>query len=225
MPPSRPITKGQNRSGSMMGRHDTTLRAVSQRMSLATGLYASTPVQTAFGWQAAATLRPGDLVLTRGMGLVPLVAVHTEHRQALWSVRIPAMALGNAETVMLPPGQPLLIQTAWALPFSGDDLALIPATALEGWRGIAPHVPARAEPVLQLRLDRSGSLYVGPGLLAGCDGCDDTGFDIKRLMQQPHRPTVPLAAARHMVAQLVAQETGAAFALFQAAALPPPNLS
>lgn len=208
-----------------MGRHETNLRAANHRTSLATGLYASTPVQTAFGWQAAASLGPGDLVMTRDMGLVPLVAVHREFRPALWSVRIPANALDNQTPVMLPPGQPLLIQTTWAMPFSGDDLALIPATALEGWRGIAPHVPAQTEPILQLLLDRSGVLIVGHGLMAACAGCDSNAFDLKRLMQPPHRPTLPLAAARHMVAQLVAQETGESFRSFQAADLRPPNLS
>ena len=209
-----------------MGRHESTLRVSSQRTSLATGFYASTPVQTAFGWAAVSALGPGDLVMTRDMGLVPIVAVHREYRQALWSVRIPADAFGNPGAVMLPPGQPLLIQTHWAMPFSGDDLALVPATALEGWRGIAPHVPAQTEAILQLRLDHSAILFAGPGLLAGCDGGQDTGFDLKRLMQFPRRPVLPLAAARHMVAQLVADEACEGIRALQAADLrPPPNLS
>jgi hypothetical protein len=210
----------------MMGRHDFTLSASRQRGSLATGFYASTPVQTAFGWTAVTALGPGDLVLTRDMGLVPVAAMRTESRQALWSVRIPAGVLGNAGPVMLPPGQPLLIQTGWALPFSGDDLALVPATALEGWRGIAPHVPAQTEAILQLRLDQPAILSIGPGLLAGCDGPDDAVFDLNRLMQSPRRPVLPLAAARHMVAQLVADEACEAIKALQAADLrPPPNLS
>ena len=209
-----------------MGRHDATLRLAGQRMSLATGFYASTPVQTAFGWTAAAALGPGDLVMTRDMGLVPVAAVRTEYRQALWSVRIPAGALNNPGPVMLPPGQPLLIQTDWAMPFSGDDLALVPATALEGWCGIAPHVPAQTEAILQLRLDHAAILFIGPGLMAGCDGTDDAAFDLKRLMQSPRRPVLPLAAARHMVAQLVADEACKAMQSLHAADLrAPPNRS
>lgn len=210
----------------MMGRHDFALSASNQRPALATGFYASTPVQTAFGWAAASDLGPGDLVMTRDMGLVPVASMQTEHRQALWSVRIPPGALGNTGPVMLPPGQPLLIQTDWAMPFSGDDLALVPATALEGWRGIAPHVPAEAQPVLQLHLDQPAILFIGPGLMAGCDGTDDTVFDLHRLMQFPRRPILPLAAARHMMAQLVADEACEAIRALQAADLrPPPNLS
>jgi hypothetical protein len=209
-----------------MGRHESTLRVSSQRSTLATGFYASTPVQTALGWTAVSALGPGDLVMTRDRGLMPVATVRTEYHAALWSVRIPADALGNAGPVMLPPGQPLLIQTDWALPFSGDNLALVPATALEGWHGIAPHVPAQTEAILQLRLDQPAILFIGPGLLAGCDGTDDAAFDLKRLMQSPRRPVLPLAAARHMVAQLVADEACEAIKALQAADLrPPPNLS
>ena len=208
-----------------MGRQDTTLKLADSRSALIRGLYCSTPVQTAFGWRPLADLGPGDLVMTQDAGLRPIVSIQTEFRQALWSVRLPAGAVGNPGMVMLPPGQPILIKTAYAMPFSGDDLALVPATALEGWRGIAPHVPARSEPILHLRLDRAAILFVGPGLLAGCPGSDDTAFDIKRLLDGPTRPTLPLAAARQMVAHLVADEMGAAIRDHQAAARRPPNLS
>jgi hypothetical protein len=165
-------------------------------------------------------------VMTKDAGLMPVVRVHVENRQALWSVRLPEGAMGNPEVVLLPPGQPILIQTEYALPFSGDKLALVPATALEGWRGITPQVPAKIEPILQLRLDRAAVLFIGPGLLVGCDGMDDTAFDMNRILQWPSRPILPLAAARQMTAHLIADEASDAFRHFQAAALrPPPNLS
>ena len=208
-----------------MGRHDTTLKLSDHRSALIRGFYASTPVQTAFGWQAVSDLRPGDLVMTKDEGLRPIAQVQTELRQALWSVRLPQGAIGNPDLVMLPPGQPVLIKTGYAMPFSGDDLALVPVTALEGWRGIAPHVPARSEPILRLRLDRAAVLFVGPGLMAGCDGVDDSAFDIKRLLDVLTRPTLPLAAARQMVAHLVADEASTQIAGYQAATWRPPNLS
>jgi Hint domain len=208
-----------------MGRHDTTLNLSDSRSGLLRGLYASTPVQTAFGWQPIAALAPGDLVMTKDEGLRPIVAINAEFRQALWSVRLPAGAIGNPTQVMVPPGQPILIKTEYALPFSGDDLALVPATALEGWRGIAAHVPAQSQPILRIRLDRPGILFVGPGLMSGCDGGNDTVFDITRFLESPTRPTLPLAAARHMVAHLVADEAGEVLAACHAAALRPPNLS
>jgi hypothetical protein len=207
-----------------MGRHDTTLTAFETRSALARGLYASTPVQTAFGWRFAGDLAPGDLVMTQEAGLSPILTVATEARTALWSVRLPEGALGNPQALMLPPGQPVLIRSRHAMPFSGDDLALVPATALEGWRGIAPHVPARAEPMLQLRLHRPGLICAGPGLFLGCEGSDPASFDLRRLLDEPARPCLPLAAARHMIAQLVAEEASGTLAGLQAAVLRPPNL-
>ena len=54
---------------------------------------------------------------------------------------------------------------------------------------------------------------------------DDTAFELKRLLDAPTRPTLPLAAARQMVAHLVADEAGAVLATYLAAASRPPNLS
>ena len=209
-----------------MGRHDLSLTGGIKAVPLTTGLYASTQVQTAFGWCSAADLRAGDLVMTLDDGLVPLNAVETGCHQALWSVRLPIQAAGNQVAVMLPPGQSVLIRTHFAMPFSGDDLALVPATVLEGWHGIAPQVPALNEPVLQLRLSRPGIIFVGPGLLVGCSGSDHGGFRLKDLAHTPSRPVLPLAAGRQMLAALVAQEASTGLKQFHAADLcPPPNLS
>lgn len=202
-----------------MGRHDFSFDGGTRRVALATGLYASTPVQTAFGWSAAGDLRVGDLVMTRDDGLVPVSAVQIECRRALWSVRLPVDAVGTHAETLLPPGQSVLIRSSFALPFSGDDLGLIPATALEGWRGITAHVPALTEPILHLRLPRSAVLFAGPGLMVGCDGTEQARFDLKQLLHCPSRPVLPLAAARQMVAALVAEETGEGFKQFYAADL------
>lgn len=195
-----------------MGRHDITLNPFGNpsgsRTALATGLYASTPVLTATGWQTMASLAPGDLILTRDLGLTPIAASQTELRPALWSVRLPAGALGNDAPVMLPPGQPVLIESRFALPFCGECIALVPAMALEGWRGIAPHVPAQTEPILQLRLQRPAIGFIGPGVMVGFDSVDPIAFDLKQLLQAPTRPVLPLAAARHLVASLIAAEAG-----------------
>ncbi len=209
-----------------MGRHDFSFDGGNSRVALATGLYAATPVQTALGWLPAASLRVGDLVMTRDDGLMPITGVQTEHRAALWSVRVPQDAVGTHAEILLPPGQPVLIRSSFALPFSGDDLGLVSATALEGWRGIAPQVPASAEPILQLRLPRPSVLFVGPGLMVGCGGSEDNCFDLKQLLHCPSRPVLPLAAARQMIAALVAQEACTCLKQFYAADLrDPPNRS
>ncbi len=208
--------------GTTMGRHDISLSASGNRSVLATGLYGPTPVLTASGWRALADLAPGDLVETQDQGLTPVATIRPELRPALWSVHLPPGACGNATALTLPPGQPVLIETRFALPFCGETSALVPAMALEGWRGIAPHVPARTEQMLQLHLHRPGILFAGPGLRAYAPGTDAV-FDLMHLLQPPTHPVLPLAAARQLMASLIAEEAG--LGLLQAAALRPPNLS
>lgn len=193
-----------------MGRHDLTLgMAIKGRSGLAAGLYASTPVLTPTGWVEMGDLTAGDLVVTRDQGLSPILVTRPELRAALWGVLFPEGALDNQVEVILPPGQPVLIETIYALPFTGETLALVPATSLEGWHGIAPHVPGCPEPILQMRLSRPGLVQAGPGLIVGVEGIDTAKVDlIRMLFCAPERPVLPLAAARHLVAAMIAEETG-----------------
>ena len=208
-----------------MARHDITLGLAGGASRLACGLYAATPVLTAFGWRCMADLAPGDLVLTGDSGLAAVRLIRPDLRAALWSVLVPPGALGNETAILLPPGQPVLIESRFALPFCGEAVALVPATALEGWRGIIPHVPPQPEPILHIQLARSGTIFAGPGLRAGVEGTTDSPFDLARLMQAPCRPQLPLAAARLLVASLIAEEAGQSLYQSQAAALRAPNRS
>ncbi len=209
-----------------MGRHDLTLGiAIKGRSGLACGLYAATPVLTATGWVAMSDLDRGDLLVTRDHGLSPIVTLRTEIRAALWAVLFPAGTFDNDGPVLLPPGQPVLVQTLHALPFCGEPQVLVPAAALEGWRGIAPHVPAMAEPILQIRLQRPGLVQAGPGLVTATEGTDTPDRDlIHLLLTAPSHPVLPLAAARHLVATLMAEEAGIGLrAADQAAVFRPEN--
>lgn len=209
-----------------MGRHELTLGvAIKGRSGLATGLYASMPVLTATGWVEMSNLCAGDLVVTRDQGLSPIVSIRPELRASLWGVLFPEGALGNQVEVILPPGQPVLVETAYAMPFTGEPVALVPAASLEGWRGIAPHVPTCAEPILQMRLSRSGLVHAGPGLFLGVEGVATAEVDLRALLfAAPRRPVLPLAAARHLVAAMIAEETGQSLRARVQAALRPARL-
>lgn len=204
-----------------MGRHDLALSAALKGHSgLAAGIYAQTPILTASGWLPAQDLAPGDLVVTLDHGLSPIVALRPQERAALWSVRLPEGALGNPQPVILPPGQPVLLVSAYAIPFTGETTALVPAAALEGWRGIAPHVPACRQPILQIDLARPALVQAGPGLVIGLDTIVKGSGDLMRLFAPtPDRLVLPLPVARHLVAALVAEETGRALR----AAVPAPD--
>lgn len=195
-----------------MGRHDLTLGiALKGRAGLACGLYTSTAVLTATGWVEMGALSPGDLVVTREAGLCPILTITPEPRDALWAVRFPEGVLGNLEEVLLPPGQPVLIETAYAMPFTGETEVLVPAAALEGWRGIAPQVPLHPEIILGMRLCQPGLLEVGQGLVIGVEGANTGSADLIRLLYGPaERAVLPLAAARHLVTAMIAEEAGQA---------------
>lgn len=195
-----------------MGRHDLTLgAALKGHLGLATGLYALTPVLTPTGWTAVRQLVSGDLVITTDHGPAPIVALRLQPRQALWSVHIPQGALGNAQAVILPPGQTIQITSPYAVPFTGETVALVPAASLEGWRGIAPHVPACSEPIVQLDLSWPALIQAGPGLIIGLDTVTKGPNDLLRLLvSAPNRHVLPFGVARHLVAALVAEETGQA---------------
>lgn len=195
-----------------MGRHDLTLGiALKGRASLACGLYTSTPVLTATGWVEMGELSAGDLVVTREAGLCPIVTIAPEPREALWAVRFPEGALGNLEEVLLPPGQPVLIETPHAMPITGETEVLVPAAALEGWRGIAPQLPLSPETILIMRLSRPSLLEVGQGLVIGVEGVATGESDlIQLLFSRSERAVLPLAAARHLVAAMIAEEAGQA---------------
>jgi hypothetical protein len=195
-----------------MGRHDLTLGvALKGQAGLAAGLYAPTPVLTPTGWVPAEALAAGDLVLSPDHGPCPIVAIRIPPRPALWSVLVPAGALDNTQPVILPPGQPVRVATPLALPFTGEAAALIPAAALEGWRGIAPQVPACRESILQLDLSRAALVQAGPGLTLGLNTVTKGPADLMRLLRAPPvSPVMPLQLARHLVAALIAEDTGLA---------------
>lgn len=195
-----------------MGRHDPALTiAISGRAGLARGLYAGTRVLTEGGWARVERLEPGMLVHLRDGAPVPVVSVEPEVRPALWAVRIPAEALGNPAEVLLPPGQPVLIESAYARPYAGESETLVPASSLEGWRGIMPLARANPGPILRLRLDRPGLIEAGPGLALGVEGGDRAEADLlSRLLGRVERPVLPLAAARHLVTAMIAEAAGRA---------------
>lgn len=193
-----------------MGRHDPALTiAISGCAGLARGLYAGTLLRTPLGWAAIESLCPGELVLSRDRGLCPVVRLEREERPALWAVRIPAGALENGSDLLLPPGQPVLVRTPCAMPYTGEAEALVPASSLEGWRGIVPVARATTAPIWQVRLDRPSLIECGPGVVVGVEGSDEAQADLlTRLLSAPERPVLPLAAARHLVATLIGAATG-----------------
>ncbi len=131
-----------------------------------TGFSAETYLATENGWVSAALLRPGMRVLTFDSGLVPVSEVQAiapaafqDLPRADWPLYIPKGTLGNRRPLTLGPEQHVLIESTRAELLLGEAFVLIPAAALEGWRGICRIAPAEVEPLVTVALVSAQILY------------------------------------------------------------------
>lgn len=182
-------------------------QATPSALMLGQGFLPSTLVETPEGWRLVGTLTAGDRLVTAGHEALPLVAVERSFVPAAgtWAMHLPAEAFGNRAPLHLAPGQRLLVEGKAALPHCGDIRALVPALALEGWRGVEPHVPLFPKAPVMLRLIRPALIHAGPGLWLACAG----SLAHPSVPDAEAPPELPLAAARQLVAALMCAEAAA----------------
>lgn len=154
--------------------------AVLPGLPLVAGLTAATPVETRRGWQAAGNLRPGDAVQTLDGGLRPVVALDRAWiLPALGGevIDLPGGAFGNDAAVTLLPGQHLIADilpedaAVGGLP---DALAvLIPAIALDGWRGAVRRPVGRPVEVVTPLFAEEEYVWAAAGLILHCPAAGD----------------------------------------------------
>ncbi|MEI4473627.1 Hint domain-containing protein [Frigidibacter sp. MR17.24] len=143
------------------------------------GIGAETAVATPGGLRPAGTLRPGDLVLTRGGGAQPILwtgqrRLGPARLAALPAERPLALAagspgLGNAAALVLGPGQLLCHAGPAVAELFGVPEVLLAARTLEGRTGVARPVPAAGCRLVWLML---------PGrYLLDLDGAGAESFD------------------------------------------------
>lgn len=184
---------------------------------IADGIMAGTPIATPQGWSPVEALRPGDPVITFDSGLRRITDVFHARMTAdlprlLWPIRVPAGALDCRTDLLLAPEQKLLVESDAAEELYGNPFALLPAMALEGWRGIHR---ARPEPatIVQLRFSRDQFLYASRAVLLACPGDSlDLTSGLAGLASPPKADycALTLSQARHLVACLMAEDFGAA---------------
>ncbi len=143
-------------------------------------------VETEQGWKRIADLTPGMAIHTRDGGLQRLDAVSLMPRlpvAATRLVRIPGGALGNCGPLSLTPETQLLIRSQVAEEVLGVPEVLVPAAALEGWRGIRCEAAGHhGRPVAMLRFARDEIVWLNSGLqvLCGRNGGYLTRLDLDR---------------------------------------------
>lgn len=186
------------------------------------GLLHGTPVAMPDGWRMVEEVAPGDYLLTfdggpRRVEAVQSALVETARAawpRAHWPLRVPPGVIGNRGALRLLPDQAVLMDCDLADTMFGDPFALIPAAALQGWRGIAPEPPGAVERVATLLMAEDEVIYAGGGALVWCPGDQPIGLPMGGMMplRGDRAGYVPLslASARELVACLIAQDVGAA---------------
>lgn len=140
------------------------------------GLVAGTKVATAMGWRVVEAVTVGDQVLTFDGGMQQVRAVRRDvvwtggaaSDPATWPLHVPAGALGNRGDMALMPAQAVLVESDTAEAMFGDPFAMIPAAALDGYRGIVRVAPAARIEVVTLVFAQDEVVFGNIGALFLC---------------------------------------------------------
>ncbi len=159
--------------------------ASSRTTGLACGLVAGTRIATAMGWRPVEAIAEGDLVLTFDRGLQPVRAItrglnwssDTPCPKGLRPLSVPAGALGNQEAMTLLSDQSVMVESDTADALFGDPFALVPASSLDGFRGIARIRDMVELDVIQLQFDCDEIIFASLGALAFCPCSRMLGID------------------------------------------------
>ncbi len=137
----------------------------------ASGLLAGSLVETERGWRPVETLACGARVATYDGGFCPVARVERHH---VWPaaeaevIHVPGGALDNCCDFSLLPGQHVLVTSEVAEEVLDCAGALVPASALVGYRGITRQSLVRRVEVLSLRFAGEEVVYVNSGALVHC---------------------------------------------------------
>lgn len=190
------------------------------------GILAGTPIATPMGWRRVETLRPGDAVLTFEAGEQRLEQVDCQPAgddtagwpQGHWPLHVPVGALENREEIVLLRDQRVLIECDAADDRYGDPFALIPALALQGYRGIElcrpPGIATDGAAAVRLGFAADQIVYAARGALLACPemqlGLQADIDALKRRAARGDYPALSDAQARELVICLIAEDLGAA---------------
>lgn len=140
------------------------------------GIVSGTKVATQIGWRVIEAVAAGDLVLTFDGGLQVVTAVTrqtiwtlgTRADYATWPLTVPAGALGNREEMTLIANQAVMVESDTAEAVFGDPFAMIPAAALDGFRGIYRTAPAAQIEIITLHFVQDEVVFANIGALFHC---------------------------------------------------------
>ncbi|MCI2399181.1 Hint domain-containing protein [Aliiroseovarius subalbicans] len=132
------------------------------------GLVAGTRVEAASGWRPVESLMRGDAVYTLDGGLRQIIDVQREDMTPTQSLLVPGGALDNCAEMVLMPGQHVMLEADIAEEAFGSPLVLLPALALEGYRGITRQQGQERVEIVTLGFDDEEIVYGNTGALLHC---------------------------------------------------------
>ncbi|SNX67422.1 Hint domain-containing protein [Cereibacter ovatus] len=186
---------------------------------LVEGIFAGTSVATPKGWRAAELIREGDAVLTMDGPPQPVrMARHSRIRPAQWPpslapLHVPPGALDNRAALLLLSGQLVLLETERAETLCGEPFALVPAAALDGFRGIARMPPPDETLAVSLGFAQEQVIYAAGATLLRCAGLEVPEDPVQAMLTRTavaRPPALTLEQGLHLIACLLAEEAGAA---------------
>lgn len=178
---------------------------------IGTGLIAGTRVETAEGWKSVEQIRTGEKVYTFDGGLQPVKRIErTVYGAEVQEVfpegllMVPGGALDNCDAFYLLPEQHVLLESAIAEEVLGNATALVPAAALENYRGITRVMPVDLIEVVTLLFDDEEVVYANTGAMMHCAPKKAAGAALRGTMRSAFFNVLPLEQARAMVELMAA---------------------
>lgn len=177
---------------------------------VAAGLVSGTRVATRMGWRPVEAIAVGDDVLTFDHGLQTVIEVRREVvwnanstcPQHLWPLLVPAGALGNLQETYLLPEQQVLVESDAAEDYLGDPFAMLPAAALDGFRGITRQKPADMIEVVTLHFRRDEVVFANIGALFFQPKSSCLVSDLSDTVAMDYQ-VLPMATARDLVEMMI----------------------
>lgn len=180
------------------------------------GLTAGTQVVTETGWRNVEALQVGDKVLTFDAGFQTVRRVnrgwsyldHAVVPQQSWPLRVPKASLGNNAEMTLLPEQSVMVESDSGEALYGDPFTLIPAAALDGYKGISRVHPDQPLETIGLEFDTEQVIFANDGALFHCP--PPAEMSIVSLLEDhpvPGYAVLSLSQAREFIAALIDEDT------------------
>lgn len=179
------------------------------------GLLAGTHVASNLGWRPVEALTPGDKVLTFDHGMQVIAELHREtlrlpegpRTAARCPLHVPRDALMNRVPLWLMPDQGVLLESDLVEDAQGDPFAVVPACALEGFRGIRRMHPGTELELLIPRFAQDQVIYLEAGAL-GFTAAPRNLMCGRVFAEESAYRVLPPEEARGLVLAMIAEDEG-----------------